>query len=290
MQALDQLLAAHPDYAEAHHNRGMMLADSNRAVEAVASYERAVALKPDHSKARWSACMAALPILYAEEAEIDRQRAEYERRLRALSAAYEAGQIPGDMFKGLGMAQPFFLAYQGRNDRDLQKLFGELGDADHGERNFHRPSLPRRPRRASRSASASSAGFFWQHSVWKVGVKGWVTQLDPQRFKLFGYHTSHKEDAETALAKEHCHRFVQGPHTDRAMAADHPGRPAARPPLPRDRHEPRGRRARRACGLRRCNAATSAIRRPAALPTIDYFLSGELIEPPTAASITPKSW
>src|SRR4029079_18644849 len=116
-QALEKLLAAHPNYAEAHYMRGMLMADFNRTAEAVASFEKATALKPDYSKARWASCTSALPILYAEETQIAAQRADYERRLRALRAAYEAGHIPGDMSKGLGVGQPFFLAYQGYNDR-----------------------------------------------------------------------------------------------------------------------------------------------------------------------------
>src|SRR5581483_45928 len=103
-----------------------MLGDANRCTEAVAGYERAVALQPDYAKARWGACVGSLPILYAEEAEIASRRADYVRRLRTLCTEYEAGRIPGDMSKGLGMAQPFFLAYQGRNDRDLQAMFGTL--------------------------------------------------------------------------------------------------------------------------------------------------------------------
>ena len=277
MQALEQLLAAHPDYAEAYHNRGLMLADANRAVEAVASYERAVALKPEHTRARWSACMASLPILYTEEAEIDRQRGEYERRLRALSAAYRAGQIPGDMFKGLGMAQPFFLAYQGRNDRDLQKLFGDLATQIAAKKfpsaEFASPPAPGEPIRVG-----IVAGFFWLHSVWKVGVKGWVTQLDPQRFKLFGYHTSHKEDAETALAKERCHKFVQGPHTTeqwrQLILADKP-HIILYPEIGMN-HE-----AAELAAMRLAPVQCSFIGHPqtSGFATIDYFLSGQLIEP-----------
>ena len=48
---------------------------------------RRVALKPDYSKARWASCMAALPILYAEEAEI----ATAARRLRAAAAGAARG-------------------------------------------------------------------------------------------------------------------------------------------------------------------------------------------------------
>ena len=84
------------------------------------------------------------------------------------------------------------------------------------------------------------SGFFYQHSVWKVGVRGWVTQLDPKRFQVFCYHTSYKQDAETAIARQHAHRFVQGPHPTeqwrRIIQADRPHVLH----LSRDRHEPRG--------------------------------------------------
>jgi protein O-GlcNAc transferase len=282
VRALDLLLSRHPQYAEAHYTRGMMLADSNRHAEAVASYERAVALKPDHSKARWAACMASLPILYANEAEIDTQRADYERRLRALRAAYAARQIPGDMSKGLGMAQPFFLAYQCRNDRDLQRVFGGLATQIMAERypaaELASPPVPGEPVRVG-----IVTGFFWQHSVWKVGVRGWVTQLDPQRFQLFGYHTSHKQDGETALAKAHCHKFEQGPHTTeqwrQLILADRP-HVIIYPEIGMN-HE-----AAELAALRLAPVQCSYIGHPqtSGFPTIDYFLSGELIEPPNAAA------
>ena len=55
------------------------------------------------------------------------------------------------------------------------------------------------------------SGFFYQHSVWKIGVKGWVSQLDPKRFQVSGYYIGAGQDSETALARQLCHRFVQGP-------------------------------------------------------------------------------
>ena len=214
--------------------------------------------------------------------EIATQRADYERRLRALRADYEAGRIPGDLSKGLGMAQPFFLAYQGHNDRELQSLFGGLATrimADrYGAAELAPPPAPGEPVRVG-----IVSGFFYQHSVWKIGVKGWVTQLDPKRFQVSGYHTGTKQDAETALARQRCHRFVQGPHSTETLAADHPRRPAARPALPGNRHEPP--RPSELAALRLAPAQCSYIGHPqtSGLPTIDYFLSGELIEPPDGA-------
>jgi hypothetical protein len=50
--------------------RGLLMADFNRTADALAHYEKAASLKPDYAKARWASCIAALPILYAEESQI----------------------------------------------------------------------------------------------------------------------------------------------------------------------------------------------------------------------------
>jgi predicted O-linked N-acetylglucosamine transferase (SPINDLY family) len=280
LQCVDRLLAFKPDHAEAHYSRGMLLAAFNRCMEAAASYDRAVALKPDYSEARWASCVAVLPILYSQEAEIEAQRAEYERRLRALAADVDSGRAPGDLSRGIGNAQPFFLAYQGRNDRDLQHLYGTLASRMLAGR--HTPaelSPPPHPGEPIRVGIVS--GFFFQHSVWKVAIRGWVTQLDPERFRLFGYHTGSKQDAETALARERCHRFVQGPRSvegwRRAILADRP-HVLLHPEIGMNQE------AAELAALRLAPVQCSSIGHPqtSGFPTIDYFLSGELIEPPGA--------
>ena len=278
---LGALLIAHPDYAEAHNMRGMLFADFNQPIEALKSYERAVALKPDYSKARWSSCMAALPILYANETEIDIRRADYERRLRALCAEYEAGRIPGDMTKGLGMAQPFFLAYQGRNDRDLQSLFGRLAARIMADR-YGTEELATPPAAGEPIRVGIVSGYFWQHSVWKVGVRGWMTQFDPKRFQVFCYNTSEKQDAETEIAKTHAHRYEQGPHqVDEWRTIIQADRPHVLiyPEIGMN-HE-----AAELAALRLAPVQCSYIGHPqtSGMPTIDWFLSGELIEPPDGA-------
>jgi predicted O-linked N-acetylglucosamine transferase (SPINDLY family) len=127
------------------------------------------------------------------------------------------------------------------------------------------------------------SGYFWQHSVWKVGLKGWMTQLDPKRFALYGYHTSYKHDGETALARERSHKFVQGPHPiekwREIIAADRPN-VIIYPEIGMN-HE-----AAELAAMRLAPVQCSYIGHPqtSGLPTIDCFLSGELIEPPEAAS------
>ena len=281
LRSLDKLLAMKSGYAEAHYMRGKMMSDLNRHADAVASYERALALKPDYNEARMAACFATLPILYAEEAEIDRQRADYAARLRLLCEQVEAGRVPGDLSKGLGRAQPFFLAYQCRNDRELQRLYGTL---------MTRIQAGRHPAAGLATAPAPGeplrvgivSGFFRQHSVWKVGIRGWVTQLDPARFQVFGYHTASKQDGETEIAKARCHRFVQGPMSSdnwrRAILEDRP-HVLLYPEIGMNTETAE------LAALRLAPVQCSYIGHPqtSGMPTVDYFLSGELIEPASAA-------
>ena len=46
---LDQVVAARPEWADAHNNLGNVLKESQRLEEAAASYERAIALRPDEA-------------------------------------------------------------------------------------------------------------------------------------------------------------------------------------------------------------------------------------------------
>src|SRR4029077_2404270 len=55
------------------------------------------------------------------------------------------------------------------------------------------------------------SGFFRHHSVWKIITRGWLSQIDRRRFKMFGYHTGGRQDAQTEIAASLCERFVQGP-------------------------------------------------------------------------------
>ena len=51
LASYDAALALKPDYAEAHNNRGNALLDLNRTDDALASFEQALALKPDYADA-----------------------------------------------------------------------------------------------------------------------------------------------------------------------------------------------------------------------------------------------
>src|SRR5262249_49906509 len=127
---------------------------------------------------------------------------------RALSHDVEVGSVPGDLGKAIGFKTPFYLAYQGHNDIELQKLFGGLLSRI-WQRNFPPAPLPQPPAANEPVRVGIVSSFFHHHSNWKIPIKGWVSQLDRKRFKIFGYHTGAVHDAETDAAAPMFDRFVE---------------------------------------------------------------------------------
>ncbi len=196
-----------PGLAGAHHNLGCVALARNRMDEAADSFRAVLALLPRDGAARFALCAARLPMLYRDEAEIGRRRAEYAAELAALTAAaVEEGA--GALAAGVGSSPPFFLAYQGGDDRALQSAYGalccRLVDAAYGVAPMPRPAPDGRIR------VAVVSGFFCRHTVWSLLLRGWLEHLDRARFEVSAFHTGPETDAVTALAAALADRFVSG--------------------------------------------------------------------------------
>jgi len=274
----DRAIALAPDFAQAHYNRGIALRGQSRFAEAAASFERAAAIKPDFLAAKLAACIARLPILYESEPEIAARRADYAACLRALRDEVERSATPGDLADAVGAHQPFYLAYQGLNDRDLQAVYGSIVcrvmAARYGPAQLAAAPAPGEPVRV-----AIVSGFFRQHSNWKIPIKGWLGQIDRGRFLLFGYYTAEDAEAETEGAAALCERFVRGPLSleawRQAILNDAP-HVIIYPEVGMDRV------AAQLAAQRLAPVQCNAWGHPdtSGLPTLDFYLSSDLMEPP----------
>jgi predicted O-linked N-acetylglucosamine transferase (SPINDLY family) len=119
-------------------------------------------------------------------------------------------ESPADFANAVGSSQPFYLAYQGRSGRTLQARYGQavcrVMEARFGAAPLAPPPSPQEKTRVG-----IVSGYFSAHSNWKIPIKGWLSQLDRQRFRLFGFHTGDRIDAETENAAALCEAFVRGP-------------------------------------------------------------------------------
>lgn len=276
---LDRALEVDPHNAITHYDRGRVLSKLNRATEATLSHRQAVAAHAAHADARFAACLAELPIIYEDELEIARRRGIFERELRALCAEAEAGRVPGDLVNAIAVNQPFLLAYQGLDNRALRSLYGSL--ACRAAQAFPTAPLPlpRSPGEPVRVGIVSA--FFHMHANWQIPIRGWLGQLDRERFELFGYHVGIRRDAETEVAAALCHKFERGPLTAKgwrdAILGDAP-HVIIYPGLSMDNIS--------------CTLAAQRLApvqcvswghpETSGLPTVDYFLSSDVMEPADA--------
>ena len=315
LASYDRALAIQPTYVDAWANKGMSLMALDRRADAIASFRRALALQPGHAlanfnlgiallptdretaaacldrtlalqpkytDARFVRCVAELPMLYDDEAEIDRCRTAYSERLDRLLAdadTLDLGSLSSLPFHAL----PFYLAYQGRNDRDLQSRFGSLACA------MVRGKNPPPQRMAAPAVAGEPvrvgivSGQFFHHSVWKIPVRGWLSQLDRRLFRLFCYHTAGRVDGETDVARSLSERFVQGPLG--SVEAWREEILSDRPHVllyPEIGMDPMGAQL---AALRLAPVQCTSWGHPSTsgYPTIDYFLSSEGMEPPDAS-------
>src|SRR5450759_2036944 len=207
MAQYETALRIDPNSFMAHYNCGVALRGETRIAEARAHFARAFALKPDFLEAGLALCMAELPALYEDESDVAGRRDAYASRLAGLSADVDRAGAPEVLAETIGSHQPFYLPYQGCNDRELQILYGSLVCKIMAAR-YTTPVLPKPPGPHEPIRLGIVSGFFRQHSNWKIPVKGWLKNFDRDRFHVIGYHTGTERDAETDAAAALCERFV----------------------------------------------------------------------------------
>ncbi len=229
-------------------------------------------------RAAWS----SYPHFTSTASQIPLQRARFKSRLEGLAASADDPEIARALADAVGASQPFFLPYQGKCDRTLKAIYGALVARVLQTRR----TLPAEPSARSRVPGGKIrvgivSGFFHEHTIWRLMLKGWLSQLDQGRFSIHAYHTSTVDDDQTALARRLCARFVGGRGVDirAAIMADQPDA-LLYPELGMDPL------AARLAGERLASVQCVSWGQPetSGLPTMDYFLSSALMEPDDAAS------
>lgn len=277
--AFERALALRPDAVDPAYNLAALRKDEGATDEAVALLRRVVERAPDLAAARFALCMAHLPPVYADEAEVDRRRRDYLGELDALAA--HAGRVgPARLSAGVGAAQPFLLPYQGRDDAEPQRRYGALVRRAMAHLDPP-PAAPPTLGPGERLRLGVVCGHVRDHSVWRLPTRGWVEGIDRTRFELIGYHTSGLVDDETRRARTLFDRFTQGPlgfgqWRDRIVA----DRPHALL-YPEVGMDPVGARL---AALRLAPAQYASWGHPTTTgyPTIDFYLGADGMEPSDA--------
>ncbi|URR35651.1 hypothetical protein NBE99_00470 [Thermosynechococcus sp. HN-54] len=175
----------------------------------------------------------------------------------------------------------FLLPYQGEETRDVQQQYGQML---HEIMTSVIPSAkecpPMPPVKANEPLRIGFvSGHFREHTVWKLMLHGWLKHLDRKQFQLYGYYVRDYRDRCTEQAKTYCHRFVMGSKSPQEwfeqIRADQLHL-VIFPELGMDLE------LMKIAALKLAPIQCMSWGHPdtSGLPTIDYFLSSELMEPP----------
>ena len=272
-----------PKYTDAYFNLGIALWRQGKRDEAIINYEKVILLNPHHFRARFAKCISQLPIIYSEHSDIQICRDRYFHELIKLRDSFSTLENINSAADAVGDEWPFFLAYQGLNNRELQHFYGNLICR---VMSLRYPEFADRPTMPSHSSGKPLrigfvSGFFWMHSNWKIPIKGWIENIDKKQFSLYGYYTGIKKDKATEDARRSFTCFVEDIYSFEKLCKiirDDNLHVLIYPGIGMDRMTTR------LASLRLAPIQCASWGHPdtSGLPTIDYYLSSDLMEPPEA--------
>jgi predicted O-linked N-acetylglucosamine transferase (SPINDLY family) len=234
-----------PDHAGAYNNLGLVLKDKRLFREAILHFEKAQALdphlaeakynlgvseqlrgryeiglnwfqaamqaQPDYAPARWMWHLS-LPILYRTADEIIGHRKRFRNQLSELieNTPLETAHERRLAVQGIGSMTNFFLQYQCRNDVALQTSYGQFASKVMGsaypEWSLER-SMAARPARGNPRIGYVSS-FMRAHTVGEF-LAGWLKHHDREQFDIHCYHLGTQTDAMTPRFVERAKVFHQ---------------------------------------------------------------------------------
>lgn len=309
-----------PEFAEAHYGVGLVLMSERRYAEALESLRRAAALnprlaearfeagnahmglgdwqsaltefkaaiaaRPDYAEARWARAVSQLPAVYGSGTDPAERRRAFATQLEALRKWF-AGSGRPDPHLAVGVHQPFYLAYQEAPNRELLSQYGALCAELMGAWQSRSGLAPPAKRARGKPRVGIASAHIYDHSVWSALVRGWVERLSAAA-ELHIFHLGALEDAETAFARGCAAKFhvrMRG-FEDWARAIHGAGLDVLiYPEIGMDATTAK------LAALRLAPAQAASWGHPetTGMPTIDYYLSAEALEPPEAqANYTEK--
>jgi predicted O-linked N-acetylglucosamine transferase (SPINDLY family) len=196
-----------PDSPDVHKNLGYVLLRQGKTDEGIACLKRSLELKPDDEI---EFCLATiLPVIYQSVEHIHSCRDKLVDKLSALLRAGTRFAPDADTIHTV-----FFLPYQGQNDRDIQQTIGKL-------------FTPPKPitRKAAPPAGGSGVirlGFLSlnlrRHTVAKL-CRGLISQLSRESFEVTALSVGDHFDEIAKWIKDKADRYVVVPF-DLQAAAD----------------------------------------------------------------------
>lgn len=208
LDCINKRIALNPNIATAYVDRGTVLESLNRYSEAKDCFRTALKIDPKNAQAKWGSTFNSIHKILPSPEAGNLMRQSFKDALNDLSQWLNESMLPY-AHPAIGWRQPFYLAYQEINNKELISQYGQICRkvmADWQNRqNFskHEPV----PGNKIRLGIVSS--HIHQHSVWDAIVKGWIQNLNKDLFEIHIFYVDGFNDQETEFAKSISTSFTE---------------------------------------------------------------------------------
>jgi protein O-GlcNAc transferase len=237
----DRAIQLKPKYAEAYYNRALILKEQNQLNEALLDYDRAIQLKPNYAEAyynkalifyelarlneakaainnaleinlnclklRWAIPFLALPPIYIEIQDIAESLTKFSEELEKLADWLTSNSYDDDP-TAVGSLLPFYLAYQEINNRELLIQYGNLVNKIMLNWQTNHNLFPKINSKEGKIKLGIVGEQIRNHSVWNAITKGIIINLDSSKFEIHIFHLGSAYDRETEIAKLNCESYI----------------------------------------------------------------------------------
>ncbi len=243
----------------------------------------ALDLAPDHLLLKYARHLA-LPVLYESQEELDLYRRQFAQGLEFVIGETRLGTLQDkwESLRAISRRTNFYLAYQCCNDLELQRKYGELvtrimaANYPHWAECRPVPSFGR----GGKIRIGYVSAFFRHHSVANL-TYGWVRHSNKQDFEIYCYYIGEITDYVTSQFRRHSDIFRHIPEDLEAICRQIYSDQLHILVFPDIGMSPQ---TTQIAGLRLAPVQCVGWGHPvtSGLPTMDYFLSGDLMEPENA--------
>ncbi|QWD83288.1 tetratricopeptide repeat protein [Polynucleobacter sp. MWH-P3-07-1] len=276
MACYDKALSFNPEYHQGWLNKGITLKELNQPADARSAFKKAIELVPESNAAHWGKLFTSIPIISSSNESVQSLREVFISDLHKLDKWFCDDRLDG-AHEVVGSTQPFYLAYQAQNNKDLLNLYGCICHRIMA----HWQKVNMLERSIKKENTKIQIGIIGEqicnHSVWNAITKGLLLNLDTSKFEAHIFHLGTAVDNETLSARDKVKTF-----TDNQFSLLGLSKLILEKNLDILLYPEIGMHAltmQLAC-LRLAPIQIAAWGHPetTGLPTIDYYLSGELFE------------
>ncbi len=210
-------ILTNPMAAEPYAALGELLRQSGQVAGAIEAWCKALALEPQR-ETWYAGALAAfdgwlkLPSVYETEAALGQARSNYAQGLdRLISLTRSHPALMQLALQAIALRVPFYLNYQGQNDRALQEQYGawvcQTLATVFPDLAPLQPRWPRERSSGDRLRIGYFSSHFYHHSVMKTHL-GWLRHADRDRLEIYSYYAGNRWDATTDEARRLSDRFA----------------------------------------------------------------------------------